>query len=266
MNKKNIIIPISYSTFFFMIYIFTIKEISVTDLILRLSFGTFGNSMGFLGDAIFQYFLIVFAHVIFGSRLFKNFCNATAYFYVRTINLKRWFLGEAVNLLIDIIKFYFINLFVLIGLCLFSGKMHKFEFNDILFILYFISLYSMFTFITCIILNIISIYADSGISFMLVEGLNTIFIGLYLITGNIFSTEYLMNHSYIFKLNPICHLIIHIHKSNLSITNKYLTYPLSQTSLSASFIFLLLCTILIVIASYFMIDKMDLIGDKLEGE
>lgn len=265
MNKKNIIIPVSYSVFFFMIYILTNKEISVTELILRLSFGTFGNYKGCLGDAIFQYFLIVFAHVIFGSRLFKNFCNATAYFYVRTVNLKRWFIGEAINLLIDIIKFYFINLFALIGLCLFSGKIHKFEFSDILFILFFIALYSMFTFITCIILNIISIYADSGIAFMVVEGLNAIFLGLYLITGDI-STTYLMDHSYLFKLNPICHLIIHIHKSNLSIMNKYLTYPLSQTSLSASFIFLLLCTIFVVIAGCFMIDKMDLIGDKLEGE
>lgn len=266
MNKKNIIVPVSYSVFFFMNYILTNKEISVTELISKLSFGTFGNHKGFLGEAIFQYFLIVFAHIIFGSRLFKNFCNATAYFYIRTVNLKRWFLGEALNLLIDIIKFYFINLFTLIGLCFFSGKIYKFEFSDILFILYFIALYSMFTFITCIILNIISIYADSGIAFMIVEGLNAIFIGFYLISGDIFTTEYLMDHSYIFKLNPICHLIIHIHKSNLSIMNKCLVYPLSQTSLSESFIFLLLCTIFVVIAGCLMINKMDLIGNKMEGE
>lgn len=48
--------------------------------------------------------------------------------------------------------------------------------------------------------------------------------------------------------------------------NKYLVFPLSQTSLSESFIFLLLCTIFVVIAGCFMINKMDLTGDKMEGE
>lgn len=266
MNRKNIIIPASYSVIFFMVCIFVHKKISISELILVLSFGIFNNYKASVGDAFFQYLLIVFAHVVFGTRLYKNFCNATAYFYVRTVNLKRWFLDEAVILFADIIQFYFIHLSVLIGLCFVSGKLTKIELCDIFFILYFIALYSMFTFITSILLNIIAIYTDSGIAFMAVEGINAVFMGLYLMTGEIFTPEYLANHSYIFKLNPICHLIIHIHKSNITIMNEHLTNPLIQTSLSASFVFLLLCTIFVVVAGCFMINKMDLIGEKMEGE
>lgn len=265
MNRKNIIIPASYSVIFFMVCIFMHKKISISKLILILSFGIFNNYKACIGDAFFQYLLIVFAHVVFGTQLYKNFCNATAYFYVRTVNLKRWFLDEAAKLFTEIIQFYFINLSVLIGLCFISGKLTKIELCDILFILYFIALYSMFTFITCILLNIIAIYADSGIAFTVVESINAVFMGLYLMTGDIFTPEYLMSHSYIFKLNPICHLMIHIHKSNMTVMNKYLTNPLIQTSLSISFVFLLLCTIFVVIAGCLAINKMDLIGDKMEG-
>lgn len=266
MIKKNILIPITYSGLFFITYLITCKELNGTELIFRLSFGYVGNHKAFIGEAFFHYLLIVFSHILFGNRLFKNFCNATAYFYIRTVNLKRWFMEEIIQLFIDIVKFYFINILSLLSLCLLSGKLNKFEFSDILFILYFIMVYSLFTFITSIAINIISIYADSGMAFTIVEGINTIFIGFYLITGDIYTEEYLINNPYIFKYNPICHLMIGLHKSNLISMNKYLTTPKLQINLSTSILFLLLFTILFIVAGCFFINKKDLMGDKMEGE
>lgn len=266
MNSKNILFPVIYGFFFFVFYLLPCEEISITDLVFKLSFGNFGNHKAFLGDALFVFLIVIFAHILFGNRIYKSFCNASIYFYVRTKNLKRWFVREILQLFINVFLYYLTILFVILFLSFFFNKINKFMFNDFLFVIYFIVIYALYTFNTCIIINIISIYIDSGIAFTIVESINIICIGLYLFTGDLFDNNFLLNNSYLLKYNPICHLIIGIHKSKLDIMDKYLINPIMQTNLSVSIIKSLIFMFFLIIIGCITISRIELIGEAQEGE
>ncbi|MGN0151904.1 MAG: hypothetical protein ACI39Q_05465 [Wujia sp.] len=265
MNKKIVIIPILYSLLFFVTYLLSEKAVSASQLIIWLSFGCISNHKAFLSEAFFQFLFVMFAYTVFGNRIYKNFCNASAYFYVRTTSIRRWYLQETIAMLIDIVEYYSITLVTLMCLCFCSGKMNKIESCDLLFIIYFVTIFSIHTLGAGIAINVLSMYVNSGMALGIVAGINVFFMGCYLITGDIFSEEYLSNNSLIFKINPICHLMIGIHESKCGIMSEYLNRSLLQASLSDSIIYLSIFTISFIILGYILIDKIDILGEKEEG-
>ena len=134
-RKQGYIIPAVWGVLAFIVYFLATDNVSIADMIFRISFGNgealFSNS----SYLMFCYMNIAFIHVLYGTKIYRHFCEASVYYFARMGDRRKWILHEFAKLAIDIVVYLGINLAVIIILNLLSGKLEAATVADIFFII-----------------------------------------------------------------------------------------------------------------------------------
>ena len=145
MRKQGYIIPAVWGVFTFIVYFLATDNVSIADMIFRISFGNgealFSNS----SYLMFCYMNIAFIHVLYGTKIYRHFCEASVYYFARMGDRRKWILHEFAKLALDIVVYLGINLAVIIILNLLSGKLEAVTVADI-----YSLLFSIFSALQCL--------------------------------------------------------------------------------------------------------------------
>ncbi len=266
MKRLKYMLPVILGFFISLSIYLNINEISIANIVLDFSFASAEYYMAYITEITYWYVPILMSHFLFGTSIYKHFCSASVYYFSRTSKRKRWYCIESLKLYADII----IYLVLLLGssVCppLMSGKLQDISATDILLLLYYLAIYSIYIFITAELINIISIFSSSNIGFAIMELLCLTSFGLYSVTGELFSENFIMKHTGIIRFNPACHLMIDIHSSQLEYINVLINKKNIDFQLRESLISLGIAAVAVVIIGSFIIQNTDIIKQKPEGQ
>lgn len=233
--------------------IFSADQISLEEIIMKLSFSIemicsrtiFEMAFGYLPHIIFQ--------TIFGLHIYSHFCSASVYYFSRCISRKIWYLKELCCLLKFSCLYIMATALVPIVILLLQGRLaFKSAVGVLLF--YYIVIHSLWLFITALTVNLISIKLGSRHGFAIVAGLQFVFMALLKLWETKFpleNTENVVRNGYLLQLNPISHLVMDWHSSNFAgveeMINKFgIDFDLNITVA----LYLFISLILIVLGGY----------------
>lgn len=265
MRIKNIGIGLFYTIIFYFFFFEKVKQIDLSEIVTAFSLGSFVNHKSALNMALVQLLYIIFAFIMYGNNIYSDFCNAAAYFFVRKKNIQNWFLRATIKLYLSIISYVVVCILFIAFLCFCTGILTKCDLSGILLVVYHIIIYSIYIFTGCLVINLLSILLNSGLALGIVSGLNLLFLAAYLITGDIYDDEAILNNSWIFRINPLCHIILRIHKTNLEKLKYSLYNPLINQGLISSVFIIIASATIVCLFGIKMVSKLDILGDRLEG-
>lgn len=266
MKRLKYFIPIFLGFFICLSRVLDAKEISVSNIVLEFGFASANYYSPYISEITIWYIPILMAHFLFGTSIYKHFCSASVYYFARTEKRKKWYAMESLKLYADILVYLVLLLGSALFLPLLSGKLQHISAADIILLLYYLAVHSMYIFITAECINLISVFSSSNIGFAVTELLCLTFFGLYSITGDLFSESYIENHTALIRCNPACHLIIDIHSSKFNFLHVLINEKNIDFQLSESVICLGIVSVLIVITGSFIIQHTDIIKQKPEGQ
>lgn len=266
MKRLRYMIPVFLGFFISFGIFLNINEISIANIVLDFSFASAEYYMAYITEITYWYIPILMSHFLFGTSIYKHFCSASVYYFSRTSKRKRWYCIESLKLYANILIYLTLLLGSSVCLPLLSGKLQSISATDMIFLLYYLAIHSMYIFITSELINIISIFSSSNIGFAIIELLCLTSFGLYSVTGELFSENFIMQHTGIIRFNPACHLIIDIHSSQFECINILINKKNIDFQLSESLISLGLTAVMVMIIGSFIIQNTDIIKQKTEGQ
>lgn len=237
-----------------------------SDIVIVLSFDRTQCNISLFQEVTFSILLLVFAYVLFGTAIYRNFCGASIYYFSRKGRTKSWFLREVMNMYWNSSLY----LFITVSSCFVSswilGRISIINVSDVILLTYFVLLFSTFITWTSLLMNIVSIAFNSAVSMTFILGFILLGIGnyyamFYFILNDI---DFLYANKWLLYLNPIWNLIISEHSCLLfdidSIDICSYGFPL-EISLLGNIVFLLISSLVGAV----FITQVDILGDSVEG-
>jgi hypothetical protein len=210
---------------------------------------------GYLTLLALDMFPIIFIQLVCGTYIYKHFFMATAYYFTRQGNKSIWFLKEAKRL------FFFILSIVTLYICgstlmmLIVGVKLDDLVNVILLDFFIIILFTLYTYIYSLIINLVSIFAGSQNGFVLVYSIQMFFVFILLIHEKIGCSEGI--GGFLFKINPISNLIISFHSTKAGF-DKNINMLNMNFELGYSVIYFLVMAFAVICASMYILKNIDL--------
>ena len=264
MRKQGYIIPAVWGVFTFIVYFLATDNVSIADMIFRMSFGNgealFSNS----SYLMFCYMNIAFIHVLYGTKIYRHFCEASVYYFARMGDRRKWILHEFAKLALDIVVYLGINLAVIIILNLLSGKLEAATVADIFFIIFYLFCFTMFALTTTLLINLIAVYISSGAGFALVETVCMACIAFYCAVGEATNADcygYFKKYAFLLWMNPVCHLF-----STIDAVNELINIGGLNFDMGVSALYLLVACSVTVLIWLIAIRKMDIMGNNSENQ
>lgn len=218
---------------------------------------------GYLTLLALDMFPVILLEIVFGTYIYHHYFTASAYYFTRQADRKRWFLKEILRLAGDI--FGMITVYValsVISIMIIADRGFE-NVENILMCVSIIILFTMFTFLFSLLINIVSILMGSQYGFVCVYVLQAVFIMLLLLNDKLGSTEGIGR--ILFKLNPISNLIISWHSSGASY-GEYINHFNMEFSIWYSVLYYGIGILMVIAAGILVADKPDITLENKEEQ
>ncbi|MCZ0704196.1 hypothetical protein J2T56_002492 [Natronobacillus azotifigens] len=207
-----------------------------SNLILWFGFSNTEIILVYIIDLSIKLLPLVLFQVIFGTYLYQRFCSASVYYFSRCPNRIRWFLKESVKLYLLAVLYPLVMVLTTTLIVNFI-KPIDFDQSAFLLLIYYVLIHSLWLFITTTLINVLAIMLDSSAAFVIVVGFQLTSVALLLLWENVWPVVDSPNislHSLLLKFNPIAHLILTWHSSNINLIkgqiNQFnLSFDLNET-------------------------------------
>lgn len=187
-------------------------------------------------DMFLDYIPFFIMQILFGTYLYRHFCSGSIYYFSRCKSRVRWFLEEAVKLYGYIILYILAMLLSRIIFCELSFGINYNPGSLNLFIDFFV-IYSLWLFITTLLINLIAIGIGSQNSVVIMSGIQGILIFLIQIFDKLLPFDHNPNlYGKLLQINPMSHLVMSWHSSKIDMVNNIgnvlgISFPFSKTIL-----------------------------------
>ncbi len=230
------------------------EDIYLSDLVLKLAFDNADFFVGAVLDMAIDLIPVFLFQMVFGMYIYRHFCVTGIYFFIRCDNRKSWFLKETFKLL-GFSHLYQTAILIFSMIILIFISDFKIDMCGIVLVLYYVIIYSMWLFVTCLIINCIALKFGSVFAYVSVIGVQILFLGMFNIYEKYVSmdgSQLLINDIWL-KLNPLSGLVFKWHSSLFeNVNNKinifHIIYDFNET-----------VAILCVLAIFFVVLGMELV-------
>lgn len=222
-----------------------------------------------------QYFPIIIFQIIFGTYIYRRFCSASVYYFLRCNNRTRWFVVESIKLYLYTVTYIIIMLFTsVVFVSVF--KTVKSGTSDVIILFYYLVLQSLWLFAMTVLINIISIKFNSMVSVVAVLGGQMLCASVFVILQQAGFFTYELQKIYevgnskmqqlVMKLNPMSNIIIKYHSSKDSRINKIINDYGFKFDINISVWYLVITVLLVVILGVIIVNKTEFITLNKENQ
>lgn len=187
----------------FCIFGWNIQQSSTTSLsryvIDRLGIGRIQICSAGIIELITSMLPLIFIEIIEGISIYKHYTMGSVYYFIRQKDLKHWYKNESKELFLDIFKicFGYLMLGYIIG-ALIIGQ--GFDWQSLCMLLCQCTLFVMYIFIFAMLMNMLSIFLGTEISYVISMGIQLIFVMMILVMENM---KGITGDELLFRFNPI---------------------------------------------------------------
>jgi len=227
--------------------------------------------LGFSYSELVGFLLIMFPLFIFeiyaGLMVYKYFCIASVYIFSRYTNRKGWYRKEAVRLYLLVLGFMLVMILSMIITVYLRGKYIIYDSEGFLLLFYHILIWSLYTYIMTMGINLLSMYFTSEKGYLIVSAYQIIcLLWIYIAAQLFYKSEGTVSFSEMVLLNPIAHLVLQWNGSCLGILNNLLSSNYLSSHLETTiFVFLILALIVTFIGEKVVIHKDILVSNQETG-
>jgi hypothetical protein len=244
---KYLLFAMFYGIFQTLPYLRVSKTVLFSDIIFGLSFNKPIFHILSIMNMIMDFIPIFLFQILYGTYIYRHFCSASVFYFTRCTNRWSWFLKESIKLYGYIILYLCTLVLSSIVFCMINFGV-EFDKGSIHLLCYFFIIFSIWYYITAIIINIIAIMIGSHYSFGIVASVQL----LLLLSLDIFENylpfeENLVANNHLLKINPIAHLVISWHSSSIPYVNNLINTWNIQFSYFSSFAYLGVIAVIITI-------------------
>ena len=243
-------------------------SIPLSELVLQLS-GSRGKfelgasimamvdfSMRMIPGYIFQ--------VFFGIVLYRQFCTASIYVFSRCPRRMHWYLGEVLPIGVAVLLYQFLSLATIVIVTLFRYQLVV-DYAGIILLVYHFLIQSAWIYAMTLGINLLAILIGSNSSFLGLVGFQMISTTLLASVDRIrewFSSAGLQE--FFLRVNPVSHLVLGWHHSNIEKVNQVLAPPYWGLDLNRSLLYVLVLLGLVLFLGSILVKKHDLIISDIE--
>nr|WP_243126334.1 hypothetical protein [Acetivibrio ethanolgignens] len=243
---------------------------SLSEMILQLSGSRGSFVLGFSYSELASFAMRLFPEFIFelyaGIMLYRHFCTASIYIFSRYPHRVRWYIGEVSYLGGAVCIF---NMLLLAVTILTTASRYGLQIDSagIVLMAYHLLIHSLWMYGMTLSVNLLAIYLGSSTAYALVISVQLVCIVLLNLMDLIVKYyDGKLSYGNVLKWNPIAHLVLGWHSSNMVSANQVLTSSDMQVDLKCSLIMFLLFGIIITSTGAFIIKEYDLLVSDLETE
>lgn len=240
-------------------------SINLSGIIYAMGFGGISFLPAGISDVMYWYVPLLLFHIFYGTFLYRHFCSASVYYFSRTGNRMRWYIGETFRLFCLCILYLVVMSFS--GIAVVSCFL-KLEYGTESFYLlfYYLLLFSLFLFVSTLAINVLSVLWNNTIAFCVVEGIYTLGIAVYLCMGQWMDSRYLREHMAWLRWNPFAHLVFCVHSSKISGVNQIINEYKFVFDLEESVFVYFIAAVIVIVLGGIIIKKHDFIMLNKETE
>lgn len=240
--------------------------ITLSELIFQLSGSRGVFMLGLSFSELTEFVLRLFPMFIFemyaGIMLYRHFCTASIYVFSRCPHRMKWYAFEALSLFVSVCLFNILMLAAAVFTSVCRYEVHT-DGEGIRLLIYHFLIYSLWTYITALLVNLAAMYFGSSTGYTIVAAVQLIFIML------LNFADFLVRHSgsgatyeQLLTWNPIAHLILGWHKGSTAVGD----HPpyIQNISLNHSAAVFLAIGAAVTFAGALIIKKHDLLVSDIE--
>ena len=238
------------------------EELSLFVVVNKLSFSEFVINTPYVHQLLIWYFPLILFQILWGTYIYKHFCTASVYYFSRLQKRRGWYLAEAG-------KLYLLSLLYLIVLvlstCMVAAVGDRFVIGDgdLFFLVYYLVVHSSWLFAMTLLINLISIKVGSSGGFLAVAGVQFAFIAYFVALENVLNFSdpivSLELRVLLIKLNPLSHLILKWHSSNIENLDRYINYFQIEFPMWQSLVGMLVLVIVVLSVGIWVVQKQEFI-------
>ncbi len=238
-------------------------QISLSELVLQLSGSSGEFALGFSLQELVALFMRMIPslafQIYFGTMFYSHFCTASTYVFSRYPGRLCWYFKEVLSVGSAVCLYQAVQLATVLLITVLRYQLQN-DRGGIALLGYHLAIQAMWIFSMTLIVNLIAIWVGSSASFLGVAGMQMICITLL---GLINMDEHLdvsvINKDILLIINPIAHLVLGWHKSNISEVNQMLDPPYIGIDLNLSMLLMLIICIVTVLLGAIIVQKHDLL-------
>lgn len=233
-----------------------------------MGFGSVAVSVGALPEFARNLVPVLLYQAVFGGYLYRHFCTASVYYFSRCAKKAAWFLKESGKLYLYGLVYemvYFSSGIFIVAVT--AGA--RAGIDEILFFLITIWIYSMFLFLTTLMVNLIAIAVNSVAGFGIVAGAELFFSTLFAvwedwIDFNLYEVSEMTAQIWAIKCNPISHLVLTWHSSVIPGIETWINdMGISFDLISSAGVFTI-AAFAVLLAGIFMVRHIQILGTGKE--
>ena len=271
-NKIGFILVYSLLTGIFYSFIYVnpmSNHILLAEMIIQLS-GSCGDlPLSGSFSALIRFVTAMLPMIILeyygGTLIYKRFCISSVYVFSRCSNRKKWMISETVILFIYLLFANVLSVFIAVSISAIRFSL-LIDLLGIYVLFGHVYIYSVWIFLICYSINVMSMYKGSALSFDVIMVIQFFLIG---IIGIIEPLSGLVNKDILKVLiyfNPISHLIIGWHNDVEELIYNDNSLFCGFASIKGSILYISLLLIVFVIIGIRLIDNKEVIANNMEGE
>lgn len=218
-------------------------KILLSELVLQLSGsrGEFPLNPGMLGLISLVMHMIPYYmfEIYFGMEIYRQFCTASIYVFSRYPKRLHWYFGEVLSMGGIVILYQFVLLLTVLLTTVLRYQL-QIDGAGIILLAYHFVIYAAWIYSITLTINLLAILVGSSTSFMIVAGTQMICITLLGCVDAISRhLDVVAFQRVMLKMNPIAHLILGWHSSDLKLVNQVLNPPYSGLDLNHSLLLII---------------------------
>jgi hypothetical protein len=245
-------------------------KILLSELVLQLSGSrgefTLGSSLPELISLVMRMIPNYVFEIYFGTALYRHFCTASIYVFSRYPKRLYWYFNEVITIGVTALLYQFVLLVTVVLITVLRYQLQIDGAGIIVFAYHFI-LHAAWLYSVTLSVNLLAIWVGSSASFLTVVGIQIICITLLGCIEAIRKYLDIASFQGVFlNLNPIAHLVLGWHSSNLKSVNQVLNPPYPGLDLNNSLLFMIvICGIILLFGAVFIKRHDLLISDSEMG-
>ncbi len=235
------------------------------DIINKLGFSEFGIPLSY-SNVILWYAPYILFEAVWGTWIYGRFCTASVYYFSRQKARGRWFWQEALKLFFQVFCFL-----AVLAVCTALPEMclRKIGITIEAAVLfgYYLAIHTLWLYGVTLLINILSIRWGSNAGFLFAAGIQTLCISLFSVLERFMPVDEetgLMQNAEVLKLNPISHLVLKWHSSEMENIERRLDWFGISFGLNESAAWFLLFAVCVSAAGFFIIKHQEFIVNNRE--
>lgn len=228
--------------------------------VMGLGFPDF--TLSYLSLLITDMFPIFVFEIIFGIYIYRRYCTASVYYFSRQNNRKIWFIRETIKLFIYLVGYFggYLTLSYLFGTIFCLGKL---SLDGLSVLINIMILFSLYTFLFTLLLNICSIVMGSQNAYLLLFGVQMVLAMSMIIFRN---NNVLEKYVWLLKLNPVANIILSWHSSGFKEVSIITENMGIDFTFSYSVVYFIILLLIVLIMGTLVVNNSDIALDNKEEQ